>query len=49
MDEAIEWNEYSMLKRHTEDFMRIKRAIHEELLKIILRRIVPGKCVYCPF
>lgn len=49
MDEALEWEEYSILKKLTEESLRIKKDIHGELTKIILRRIVPGKCVYCPF
>lgn len=49
MDEALDWEEYSVLKKCTEEFLKAKRGIHEELTKIILRRIIPGRCVYCPF
>lgn len=49
MNETLDWEEYLALKKHTEEFLGIKAATHDELTKIILRRIVPGRCVYCPF
>jgi len=49
MKEALDWEEYSVLKKCTEEFLKVKRDIHEELTKIILRRIIPGRCLYCPF
>lgn len=49
MGEALDWEEYLALKKHTEEFLGIKAAIHDELTKIILRRVIPGRCVYCPF
>lgn len=48
MDEALDWEEYSRLKRSTDEFLRVKREIHKELTAIILRRVLPGKCLYCP-
>jgi hypothetical protein len=48
MNEASGWDEYLRLKKNTDDFLRYKRAIENELTTIILRRIVPGKCLYCP-
>lgn len=49
INETLDWEEYLALKKHTEEFLGIKAATHDELTKIILRRIVPGRCVYCPF
>jgi hypothetical protein len=48
MNEALGWDEYLRLKKDTDDFLRCKRAIENELTTIILRRIIPGKCLYCP-
>jgi hypothetical protein len=49
MDEASGWKEYAALSHIMGEFATIKAKIEDELLKIILRRVVPGKCVYCPF
>jgi hypothetical protein len=48
MNEALGWDEYLRLKKDTDDFLRCKRAIENELTTIILRRVIPGKCLYCP-
>lgn len=48
MKTALEWAEYGIVLGITEKFVQIKRRIEDELLKIILRRVVPGKCDYCP-
>jgi hypothetical protein len=46
---AIRWEEYASLHQHVEEVIRLQRNIREELTRIILRRIVPGRCIYCPF
>ncbi|MEE8471014.1 MAG: hypothetical protein V3S51_06770 [Dehalococcoidia bacterium] len=48
MREATEWEEYDALCRVTQENLRLKRALEDELTTILLRRIVPGKCQYCP-
>jgi len=49
MEEALWWQEYDELRKLTQDFMRTQQAVKEELTRIILRRVLPGKCMYCPF
>lgn len=49
MEEAVGWQEYSALLELTQEFVRIQRDIREELTKIILKRVVTGRCTYCPF
>jgi hypothetical protein len=49
MVESLNWEEYSDLKSYIEQFLRIKKEMHDELTKIMLRRIVQGRCIYCPF
>lgn len=48
IDETSEWSEYEDAKRVQADRRRVTEAIREELATIILRRIVPGRCKYCP-
>ena len=47
--EAIEWPDYDELYRFTQEFLRAQESLKEELTTVILRRVVPGKCIYCPF
>ena len=49
MNESTEWQEYQELFRLTQDFLKAQQSLREELTTIILRRVVPGKCMYCPF
>lgn len=46
---AAQWEEYSVLAGHIQEFLRLQRDVQEELTKIILRRVLVGRCVYCPF
>lgn len=46
---AVEhWPEYEDLKRAFADRRRVIDTIREELATITLRRVVPGRCKYCP-
>jgi hypothetical protein len=47
--ESTEWQDYQELFRLTQDFLKAQQGLKEELTRIILRRVVPGKCMYCPF
>jgi hypothetical protein len=47
--ESTEWQEYQELSSLTQDFLKAQQGLKEELTRIILRRVVPGKCMYCPF
>lgn len=46
--EVVTWEEYSDLKRLFQELERLKGDLRDELAVIILRRIVPGRCIYCP-
>jgi hypothetical protein len=42
------WPECQSLKRNTELFISIRSVIQDELTTIIMRRVVSGRCKYCP-
>ncbi|MFC1930342.1 hypothetical protein ACFLWE_00375 [Chloroflexota bacterium] len=46
--DVASWDEYSNLRKKIEEIGRLDRKLHEELFVIRLRRIVPGRCRYCP-
>jgi hypothetical protein len=46
---ALDWEEYQALSKQVQEFMEIRHDIGAQLTTIILRRVVPGKCIYCPF
>jgi uncharacterized protein (UPF0335 family) len=48
MDGVSKWPEYNDRRRVLADRYQVNEAIREELATIILRRIVPGRCKYCP-
>ena len=48
MSEVTTWEEHGEMSHLLARLERIKRELHDELLVIILRRIVPGGCRYCP-
>jgi hypothetical protein len=49
MNESTDWQEYQDLCRLTQDFVKAQQSSKEELTTIILRRVVPSRCMYCPF
>jgi hypothetical protein len=49
MNKAVEWEESSKVFGQIQEFKRVQRDLREELTKIILRRVLPGHCAYCPF
>ena len=42
------WKEYEDMKKMFTEMERLKLSLRDELAIVILRRIVPGKCKYCP-
>lgn len=48
LDEVITWPEYSDMCRLLTELGRVRQILHEELAVVILRRVVPGRCKYCP-
>lgn len=43
-----DWQQYADMKRNTEELKQIKGRLRDELAIITLRRVVPGRCKYCP-
>ncbi len=48
MSEVTTREEHGEMSRLLARSERVKRELHDELLVIILRRVVPGRCRYCP-
>lgn len=48
MTDVIRWPEREETKRKLADRSRVVQGISEELATIIMRRVVPGRCKYCP-
>jgi hypothetical protein len=46
--EITAWEEYEALKRHFRELEKLRNDVKEELAVIIYRRVVPGRCRYCP-
>lgn len=44
----VDWPEYSTLQKLFQESDRLKRNLRDELAVVTLRRIVPGRCKYCP-
>ena len=42
------WEGYDLMKKLFTEMERLKLSLRDELAIIIFRRIVPGKCKYCP-
>jgi len=42
------WKVFDNLRKTNDEISRLGRKLHEELAVIRLRRIVPGRCKYCP-
>ena len=42
------WEEYTDLEKSFTELKLLRQKLRDELAIIILRRIVPGKCKYCP-
>jgi len=49
LDEVTTWNSYYELERLYTELKRIQGVLEDKLAIITLRRVVPGKCIYCPF
>jgi hypothetical protein len=42
------WEEYLNLQKLFKDLGRLKQNVRDELAIVIMRRVVPGRCRYCP-
>lgn len=43
-----DWEEFHSLEKMTKDLARVHKNLREEIAVIVLRRVVPGRCRYCP-
>ncbi len=43
-----EWPDFLTLKRVSSDLQRVEGRLRDEIAVIALRRVVPGRCRYCP-
>jgi len=43
-----QWEEYQKLEKSFIELRRVEKNLRDELAVITLRRIVPGRCKYCP-
>ena len=48
LDGVTTWEGYNKMCRLLTELERVQRVLHDELAVIILRRVVPGRCKYCP-
>ena len=48
LDEVTNWSSYYELERLYAELKRIQGVLEDELAIITLRRVVPGRCKYCP-
>lgn len=48
LNEVVDFPEFEPVKKLYNDLERIKHLLHEEFQTILLRRVVPGRCKYCP-
>jgi len=48
LGEATNSNEYDTLQHVALELKRVRRALSDELAVIVLRRVVTGRCKYCP-
>ena len=48
LSEVTTWEEHHKMSRLFVELERVQHELHDELLVVILRRIVPGRCRYCP-
>ena len=42
------WEDYADINKRFQELQRIKMKVKDELAVVTLRRIVPGRCKYCP-
>ena len=46
--QVCQWPEYEELRRAIVELAKVTEGIREELAIIILKRVIPGRCKYCP-
>jgi hypothetical protein len=48
-ERALTWEESQSLFKQVQDLVKVRDDLTEELTGIILRRVVEGRCRYCPY
>jgi hypothetical protein len=48
MAQVYQWPEYEDLRKTLSERAKVIETIREELATIILKRVIPGHCKYCP-
>ena len=48
MAQVCQWPEYEELRKTVSERAKVTATISEELATIILKRVIPGHCKYCP-
>jgi hypothetical protein len=48
LKEVPSWKEYNQLHEQSAELRHVKKTLHDELLIIKMRRVVPSRCRYCP-
>jgi hypothetical protein len=48
LQEVEGWGQYNLLVQSSKELRQVNRILHDELLVIQMRRVVPGHCRYCP-
>jgi hypothetical protein len=43
-----EFEEYKNLEKTLRELIRVEASLKDEVAVIVLRRVVPGRCRYCP-
>ncbi len=49
LKDALSWPEYGKLKALVDQERKLRDSLKASLTGIVLRRVVPGRCPYCPF
>lgn len=49
MEKGLQWQEHATLAKIVNDIQSVQKELNEELTTVILRRVLPGRCVYCPY
>ena len=49
MEKGSQWEECTALAQVVSDILSVQKELNEELTRVILRRVLSGRCLYCPY
>jgi hypothetical protein len=49
MESGVTWEEHAAMAKVVKDIQSVQKNLNDELTKVILRRVLPGRCTYCPY